>query len=207
MKIEVSTILLIAPRCDPLMAGQLAQCLPTLLGNNGIDTPLRLAHFFAQTAHESAGFTRFTENLNYGVQGLMNTFPHGFNAHNAPDYAHQPEKIANFIYANRMGNGNTASGDGWKYRGRGMIQLTGKENYAEFSADKGIDAVKDPDYLSTVPGAALSAVWFWGKFKINALADSDNIAAITRLINGGDNGLYERIRLLSKAKNAFQASV
>ena len=204
MKIEASQILTISPNCNQEVADGLAQCLPAVLEKYSISTPLRVAHFLAQTAHESAGFTHFVENLDYSASGLENTFPKEFRTVKAADYARNPEKIANRVYANRMGNGDEASGDGWKFRGRGMIQLTGHENYDAFSNHSGKDAIQDPDLLSEVEGAAESAAWYWLERDINKPADEDDVVMVTKLINGGTLGLDERKHLLEIAKRVVK---
>jgi putative chitinase len=163
----------------------------------GIDSNNRIAAFIAQCGHESGGWTVFSENLFYGVSALESLFGKYFSkaGRNAADFAKKPEKIANVIYASRMGNGNTESGDGWKYRGRGPIQLTGKSNYASFSKDMGVDVVTNPDLVSTDKKIALmSAIWFWNKNSLNALADTGDIKAMTKKINGGYIGLQDRIK-------------
>ena len=204
MKIEASQIWAISPNCKQEVAEGLAECLPGVLEKYAITTSLRVAHFLAQTAHESAGFTHFEENLNYSEAGLENTFPKEFRTVRAADYARNPEKIANRVYANRMGNGDEASGDGWKFRGRGLIQLTGHENYEAFSKHSGKDAIQDPDLLSTVEGAAESAAWYWLERDINKPADEDEVVTVTKLINGGTLGLDERKQLLEIAKRVVQ---
>jgi putative chitinase len=204
MNIQTANILAISPACKPDVAEGLAECLPAILEKYAIDTPLRVAHFLAQTAHESGGFNHFVENLNYSAEGLKNTFAKYFRQVNAADYARKPEKIANHVYANRMGNGDEASGDGWKFRGRGLIQLTGRDNYTAFSKESGQDAVENPDYLATPTGAAASAAWFWQQRGINAPADADNIVKVTQLINGGTIGLDDRQRLLDITKNVVR---
>lgn len=162
----------------------------------GIDTPKRIAAFLSQCAHESAGFTTFSENLNYSVVGLATTFPKYFNNNNASAYARNAQKIANKVYANRMGNGDEASGDGYRYRGRGIIQLTGKTNYAAFDAK----ALANPDLVATDMVTAIkAAVWFWNKNSLNVLADKSDIIGITKRINGGVNGLDDRVSLYNKA--------
>jgi len=204
MKIEASQIMAISPTCKPEVAEGLAQCLPAVLEKYAISTPLRVAHFLAQTAHESEGFTHFVENLDYSASGLENTFPKEFRTVKVADYARNPEKIANRVYANRMGNGDEASGDGWKFRGRGMIQLTGLENYEAFSKHSGKDAIQDPDLFSTVEGAAESAAWYWLQRDINKPADEDDVVMVTKLINGGTLGLDERRKLLEIAKRVVK---
>lgn len=152
-------------------------------------------HFLAQCAHESAGFRIITENLNYSVEGLKKIFPKYFlYVKNPLEYARRPEKIANVVYANRMGNGDEKSGDGWKYRGRGIIQITGKYNYDLCLKAIGRD---DPDYLATPEGAVISAIWFWKK---NFLDKEYNITTITKRVNGGVNGLNDRKEQYKKIK-------
>jgi putative chitinase len=158
-----------------------------------INTPLRIAAFLAQVAHESGNFRAVHENLNYKAEGLQKIFHKYFpDADTANEYARQPEKIANRVYANRMGNGDEASGDGWRYCGRGLIQLTGKSNYTACGEDLGVDLHENPEYLETPEGAARSAAWFWDSRDLNDLADEKDIKAITKKINGGYIGLEER---------------
>ena len=157
----------------------------------------RAAHFFAQTAHESGGFKTFSENLNYSAKGLRQIFGKYFKTDlEAQMYARQPERIANRVYANRMGNGDAASGDGWKYRGRGALQLTGKDNYKAFA-----DYVKRPDVMTNpdlVSGELCfeSALWFFDKNKLWSICDKGvndaAILALTKRINGGTHGLDDR---------------
>jgi len=155
----------------------------------------RAAHFFAQTAHESGNFKAFSENLNYSAQGLRGIFGKYFPTQAMADaYARKPEKIANRVYANRMGNGDEASGDGWRYRGRGLIQLTGKDNYTFFAGSLGIPVEEAADYLSTFEGAAQSACFFWEQNKLNRFADANDVKGLTRAINGGFIGLEDRIK-------------
>jgi len=157
-----------------------------------INTPERVAGFLAQIGHESGGFCFTSENLNYRAEALTRVWPSRFPPGVAESYAMQPEKIANRAYADRMGNGNEASGDGWKYRGRGLIQLTGADNYAAFSLDADNEALSDPDSVAEPELAALSAGWFWSKNGLNALADEKNIVGMTKRINGSTNGLDDR---------------
>lgn len=178
--------------------------LSDAMGQHGIDTLLRIAHFLAQVVHESACMTAVCENLNYSADGLLKVFPTHFKStDDAQRYAHQPEKIANRVYAGRMGNGTEASGDGYRYRGRGLLQLTGKTNYRDFSRWSGLDCVADPDQLLG-PCCAPSAVFFWDSHQLNGLADADDLAGITRRINGGLNGIAARRALLEKAKDALR---
>jgi len=158
----------------------------------GIDTPARIAGFLAQCAHESGNFSAVRENLNYSADGLRRIFPKYFRDVDANQYHRQPEKIANRVYASRMGNGDEFSGDGWRYRGRGLIQLTGKSNYIACSLDLGIDLLENPEYLETPEGAARSAAWFWWKNNLNNFADKNDILGMTKRINGGTIGLEDR---------------
>jgi putative chitinase len=172
-----------------------------------INSPIRLAHFLAQCSHESGGFKLTVENLNYSAERLLQVFPKYFSEASAKAYARNPEKIASRVYANRMGNGDEASKDGWKYRGRGFIQLTGKNNYAEFGKSIGVDVLSDPDKVST-EYHLLSAAWFWDKNKLNQLADkgdSDTIVdAITLTVNGGHNGFQDRVNQFRKLYKALK---
>jgi putative chitinase len=161
-------------------------------------SPVRAAHFFAQTAHETGGFKAFSENLNYSADGLNKIFPKYFKnaGRDAAPFARNPEKIANIVYASRMGNGDEASGDGWKFRGRGALQLTGKANYEAFAKYLGNDEVlKNPDTVAT-KYAFESAMFFFERNKLWAICDKGiNDAAIlelTKRINGGTHGLEDR---------------
>jgi putative chitinase len=184
---------------------QLAQILPgnpyiehwcdalnKILPDYDISTPQRIAAFLAQCAHESGGFTALHENLNYRPETLCKVWPHYFNESNVNDYAHQPEKIANRAYAGRMGNGDEASGDGWNYCGRGLIQLTGKNNYQAFADSIQTNISEIPAYLQTFEGAIQSACWFWENNNLNACADAGDIVKMTKIINGGTLGLEDR---------------
>jgi putative chitinase len=164
----------------------------------------RQAAFIAQCAHESGSFCRVTENLNYSPEGLTKIFPKYFpTIESTKNYARLPEKIANKVYANRMGNGPETSGDGWKYRGRGLIQLTGKFNYLKCGPSLGLDLTASPEYLETVAGAVKSAYWFWNTNGLNAFADKDDIKGMTKKINGGYIGLEERQHLYDVAKKVL----
>ena len=157
-----------------------------------INTPKRRAAFMAQCHHESEGFTVIEENLNYSSHALLVTWPEHFTFEQSRDYARQPVKIANRAYANRNGNGDEASGDGWMFRGRGLIQTTGRSNYAAFAAFKGLSLLDATTYLSTADGAIESALFFWKTHRLNAYADVEDIKGMTKIINGGYNGLTER---------------
>lgn len=171
----------------------------------GIENDLQLAHFIAQIAHESGSFKYKVENLNYSSKALRSVFGKYFkDDESAENYARQPEKIANIVYANRMGNGDTTSGDGWKYRGRGLIQLTGRENYKTCSKSIKINIEEDPDLLIEDANAIVAAsCWYWQSRGLNELANLDDIKQITRKINGGYNGLDDRVEYLTRAKNTF----
>jgi putative chitinase len=174
-----------------------------------LTTSTRQSAFLAQTAHESAGFTRLTENLNYSATGLAATWPARFRGADGQPNAlarglhRQPEAIANVVYANRMGNGPEASGDGWRYRGRGLLQITGRAQYQRCGAALGLPLVEQPDLLAQPGPAVLSAAWFWQVNGLNELADAGDFEAITRRINGGLNGLAERRALWAKFREAL----
>lgn len=167
-----------------------------------INTPLRIAHFISQIAHESGSFRYSSENLNYSAGALRTVFGKYFKSDElADEYARKPEKIASRVYADRMGNGDEASGDGWRYRGRGLIQLTGKENYTRCGEGIGRDLVAKPDQLATDAHAAVAASgWYWNSRGLNAYADKDDVETITRKINGGLNGIDDRKENLVRAK-------
>jgi putative chitinase len=159
-----------------------------------IVTPWRTAAFIAQVGHESCNLKFVKENLNYSAQGLLKVFPKYFDAETANRYNRNAEAIANRVYANRMGNGNEASGDGWRYRGRGLIQLTGKHNYTKCGEGLNVDLISDPTYLESPEGAARSAGWFWNSRGLNTFADVGDIKNMTKRINGGFIGLEDRIK-------------
>lgn len=165
-----------------------------LLNDYSINSPLRISHFLAQSSHESNDFKTLSENLNYSEQGLLRTFPKYFTQDQAKHYARKPEKIANRVYANRLGNGSEQSGDGWKYRGRGAIQVTGKNNYKNCSEYLFNDDIllTNPEMLQEPKYAILSACWYWDINNLNKIADGNNIELLTRRINGGTNGLEDR---------------
>ena len=174
------------------------QMIPDTAAKFQINTPLRLAHFLAQCGHESGGFKATQENLNYSAKGLNGIFKKYFPTEAAATpYARQPQKIANKVYANRMSNGDEASGDGYKFRGRGYIQLTGKANYTLFGKAIGEDITANPDVVSG-KYALLSAAWFWSNNGLNKLADGGStdtvVTTITKRVNGGTIGLADRIK-------------
>jgi putative chitinase len=176
--------------------------IPDTVAKFDLGTPLRLAHFLAQCGHESAGFKAVVENLNYGAKGLQSIFKKYFPTEaKALEYERKPEKIANLVYANRMSNGDEASGDGWRFRGMGYLQLTGRANYTAFNKFVDDDVVANPDLVAT-KYPLLSAGWFWGSNKLNTLADGGDadavVTAITRRVNGGTHGLDDRIAKFKK---------
>ena len=173
---------------------ELFVALNSVLPKYEINTVNRVAGFLAQCGHESADFTVLKENLNYSAEALNRVFPKYFKnaGRDANLYARNPEKIANIVYANRLGNGDTTSGDGWRYRGRGAIQLTGKTNYSEFAKSIGKSLEETVAYLETMEGAIESACWFWNSRDINETCDDDDIVLMTKKVNGGTNGLEER---------------
>ena len=167
-----------------------------------ISTPKRQAAFIGQCMHESGGFKHLTENLNYSAKGLVATWPSRFpNEEYAQEYARKPERIASKVYVGRMGN-ETAE-DAAKYIGRGLIQLTGKENYANCGLGIGVDLLGNPDWLATPKYAALSAGWYWNKRNLNSDADAGNIASMTRKINGGNIGIEDRKAKINMVFNAI----
>lgn len=182
------------------------QALSQLLPDYDIDTPERIAAFIAQCSHESGGFTALKENLNYRAVTLRKIFPKYFPTDDlANAFAGKPEMIANRVYANRMGNGDEASGDGFRYCGRGLIQLTGKSNYQAFADSLEMNVEDVPDYLSTFEGAAQSACWFWENNNLNQWADKGDILTLTKRINGGTIGLEDRIKHYEHAMHILQA--
>lgn len=173
--------------------------IPDTAAKFNITNPLRLAHFLAQCGHESAGFKAVSENLNYSADGLNKIFPKYFKnaGRDAAGYARNPEKIANVVYASRMGNGDTASGEGWKFRGRGYIQLTGKQNYEKFDKMVTESILDTPDLVAT-KYPLMSAAWFFDKNGLWSIcdkgADDATVTAVTKRVNGGTIGLADRIK-------------
>jgi putative chitinase len=173
----------------------LSQALP----DYDINTPKRIAAFLAQCAHESGGFVFLQENLNYQAASLCRVWPRYFNSANAAQYAHNQEKIANRAYGGRMGNGPEETGDGWKFHGRGLIQLTGRSNYQAFADSIETDISDIPEYLATFEGAVQSACWFWENNNLNQFADIGDILTMTKRINGGTLGLDDRTARYNRA--------
>ena len=195
----------IAPQTKAEKLQGFVEGLNTACSTYDITGTSRLACFLAQVGHESGGFNAVKENLNYGAQGLVGTFHKYFpTLEAAQPYERNPEAIANRVYANRMGNGDEASGDGFKYRGRGLIQLTGKNNYTAFASDLGLTLDEAVEYLETYEGAAMSAAWFWWKNNLNTWADQEDMKTLTHKINGGEIGLADRINHFHACKAAIQ---
>ena len=184
------------------------QPLKDILAKYQINTPQRIAMFVAQCGHESLNFTVLEENLNYSAKGLYAVFGKYFQraGRDANAFHRQPERIANVVYADRMGNSNAASGDGWKYRGRGVIQLTGAHNYAMFADAVGKKLSQIIEYVSTKDGALESACWFWNKNDLNRYADNGDIKGATKRINGGYNGLSDREHHYHRAMSVLDGS-
>ena len=184
------------------------KALTQLLPDYEINTPARIASFMAQCAHESGGFLFLKENLNYRPESLVKIFGKYFDLPTAQAYCAKPNKqeaIANRVYANRMGNGDEASGDGWKFAGKGLIQLTGRTNYTWFAASLGISVEEASEYLQTFEGAAQSACWFWETNNLNQYADSGDILTMTKKINGGTIGLADRQKHYEEFKHIMGA--
>ena len=184
------------------------KALTQLLPDYEINTPARIASFMAQCAHESGGFLFLKENLNYRPESLVKIFGKYFDLPTAQAYCARPNKqeaIANRVYANRMGNGDEASGDGWRFAGKGLIQLTGRTNYTWFAASLGISVEEASEYLQTFEGAAQSACWFWETNNLNQYADSGDILTMTKKINGGTIGLADRQKHYEEFKHIMGA--
>lgn len=184
----------ICPKTKVAVLQKFVEPLNEVCEHYEINTPQRMAAFLAQVAHESGGFTAVKENLNYSAKGLMTTFKKYFPTEAvAKEYERQPEKIANKVYGNRMGNGDEASGDGARYCGRGLIQLTGKHNYTRFAKDLGVSIEECVQYLETPEGAVASAGWFFDTNNLLKICDSGDMKMLTKRINGGYIGLEDRI--------------
>lgn len=171
----------------------------------GINTKLRVAGYLAQVFHESGNLSATSENLNYSADGLMKTWPKRFDRKKAEAYARQPEKIANYVYANRMGNGDEASGDGWRFRGRGYIGVTGRDNYQKYADSEFCvgDLMSHPEWLAKQPGCQKSAMFFWYSNNLNRFADNDDIRGLSKAVNGGCIGLSNRMYLYRQAKKVL----
>ncbi len=195
---------LVAAGVKPDVAQQWLPAIQAACERYEINTDRRIAAFLAQTAHESGGFTRLVENLNYSAEALMRIWPKRFpTLEFAKKFHRQPELIANAVYSSRMGNGPAASGDGWRYRGRGLKQLTGADNYRRCGEAMGVDLLKDPDLLLSPKFAARSAGWFWSANGCGALADAGEFEKLTKRINGGLIGLTDRKTRYASVVTAF----
>jgi putative chitinase len=181
------------------------EALSKILPDYDINTVPRVAAFLAQTAHESGGYRALTENLNYRAETLSKVWPSKFPPDVAQQYAHNPEAIANRAYASRMGNGDEASGDGFRYCGRGLIQLTGKANYTAFAQSIDTPVEEIPEFLGTFEGAIQSACWFWENNNLNSVADAGDLVHMTKIINGGTLGLDDRTARFQHACQVLQA--
>lgn len=184
-----------------------------ILPKYGITTPRRVAHFISQCAHESNNFNSLEENLNYSEKSLLAVFGRYFGPapkRNAAEYARNPEKIANYVYQDEFRSskmGNTKAGDGWLFRGRGLKQLTGRENYTNFGKSVNMTAEQAAAYVATEKGAIESAAWFWNNKKLNSIADTDDVTKMTKIINGGNIGLADRQARYSKAMSVLGSPV
>lgn len=187
MPITEQQLLQIMPKARPV-AGAFLPALNRAMVRWRIDSLVRQAAFLAQVAHESGQLRNLVENLSYSADALVRTWPSRFTAQTAATYARQPEKIANKAYGGRMGNGPEASGDGWRFRGRGLLQVTGRSNYREAGAGLGLPLEDEPDLLEQAEHAAQSAAWWWAKHGLNQLADAGRIRDIGSIINTGQPG-------------------
>ena len=192
-----------AVKIDLAHAEALLPGIETAIKTADLDTPARLSAFLAQTGHESGGFKFLEENLNYKPETLCRVWPSHFNEENCHEFSGNPEAIANTAYAGRMGNGDAETGDGWRYRGRGFLQLTGKENYEHASSDLGFDFVSEPDAVATPEGATLTAAWFWKKHNLNHYVDNNDFTQMTKIINGGTIGLEDRVARFNHAMSVL----
>lgn len=208
--INEQTIAQALPRCKKSL--DWANALNPALAKYGINTIPRISSFIAQTGYESGQFNELEENLNYSsAKRLMKVWPKRFpDIASADPYVNDPKRLGNFVYANRLGNGAPSSGDGYHYRGRGILQLTGRSNYFEASKELGVNLVANPDQLLEPKYAAMSAAWFWSARGLNALADDktgdddlEDFADITRKINGGTIGLQARLALFKDVQSTF----
>ncbi|MGC3305711.1 glycoside hydrolase family 19 protein [Pseudomonas aeruginosa] len=205
MPITESQLLYILPRCRPVV-GVFLPALNRAMLQFDIQSGVRQAAFLAQVGHESAQLTRLVENLNYSARGLAETWPSRYRGADgqpnalAQRLARNPQAIANNAYANRNGNGDESSGDGWRFRGRGLLQITGRSNYRAAGAGLGLPLEAEPELLEQPEYAARSSAWWWVAHGLNGLADCGEFAAITRRINGGLNGQAERLDLWTRAK-------
>lgn len=204
MIFSADRILRLTPSADQKIVEPFAEALEEYAERYGLTTRLRRAHFIAQAAHESAGFTRMVENLNYSAERIKEVWSHKPEiVARAHDLARNPPALANAVYANRFGNGDEASRDGWRYRGRGPFQLTFCDNYRDRGTSIGVDLVLQPDRAAEPALGAQIALDYWRSRACSAAAETDSVAAVTKLINGGSEGLAARQRLTDRAKTIF----
>jgi putative chitinase len=200
--IAAASLQSLAPSCPTTRLTAIAEALSRDAVSFGVSTPLRLAHFLAQVAHESAGFTQLEENLSYSTERLMQVWPSRFPTREAANpFARQPFALAERVYGRRLGN--RVAGDGWRYRGRGLIQITGRETYASMALLAGLDLETTPSLATDPANATRIALAFWRWKACDALADANDLIGITRRINGGLTGLDDRTRWLARAKQLF----
>ncbi len=199
------SVLSLATGCSIGLAQKWAALLTDTMRKYHIDTAQRQAFFLAQVAHESARLSVVVESLNYSANALLSVFGKYFTPELADEYARKPSRIASRVYANRMGNGPESSGDGWLYRGKGLIQITGKANHVLCGIALDVDLLHFPDILLEPEYSALGAGWFWSNNGLNAISDSGDFELLTRRINGGLNGLNDRLALLEKSKAALMS--
>lgn len=185
----------------PSIKEDTVQYLTETMERYEIDSPLEICSFLAQVGHESGGFVFKIENLNYSADGLLKTFGKYFTKSTAAQYSRKPREIANVVYANRMGNGDIESGDGYRFRGRGYIQITGRNNYQLFAFDNEMDVDEATAYLETEEGCCESAAWYWWNNSLHRYVN--DFATLTKRINGGTNGLQDRTNLLNRLKATF----
>ena len=196
-------LLRILPRAGAL-ADLYAAHLDTAMQRFNITGPARQAAFIATIGHESSHLRHTIENLSYSAERMMQIWPGRFpTLESTAGYARNPQALAGKVYANRMGHGDEASGDGWKYRGRGLVQLTGKSNYAKCGEAVGHDLVTNPQFVEAPALASLSAAWFWSVHGLNAMADKGDMTAITKRVNGGTTGIVDRLALYEVAKRVL----
>jgi putative chitinase len=193
-----------AMQCTLMTAEAWHDSVDEVMALNDISTPRRMAAFLAQTGHETQSLSALEENLNYSAQRLCAVWPHRFPSIEAAHYyEHAPERLANLVYADRMGNGPYESGDGWRYRGRGLTMLTGRAMYAACGQATGLPLLFQPELVAQPNEGAQAAGWFWVQHGCNALADADDFAGITRAINGGTEGAEQRLARYEKALEVF----
>lgn len=194
----------IMPKLPDAKRATLLPPLQSALNEFAVNTPKREAAFLAQIAHESGELTVFAENLNYSAKGLMATWPKRFpDLATAQKYERNPEKLANYVYANRVGNGNEASGDGWRFRGRGPIQITGRENYQKYGSRLNVDLINTSDKAAMPEVGFRVAGLYWKENGLNELADGEMFETITKRINGGLKGLEDRLKYYTRAKQVL----